>query len=950
MSIEEKLIESAKTALIDHSIESTDSIRPRLLTNDYKTGNKLLSTLIEELENCDSFSFSVAFITDSGIAGLKHTFSILEEKNISGRILTTDYLNFNEAKALRELLKFKNIDLRVYTGKFHTKGYIFNKQNIKTIIVGSSNITQDALCVNKEWNLKVNSLENGKLAEEISTDFENMWLESKPLTEEWIIGYESTCIQLKPIHTIQKIDSNKIVPNLMQIEALSALKETRQVGNKKALLISATGTGKTFLSAFDVKNVMPKRILFLAHREQILRQTLKSYETIIGRNISMGILSGNSKDYNSSFIFSTIQTMSKEFERFNKNDFDYIIIDEVHKAGSKSYQKVFSYFTPQFLLGMTATPERMDDFNIFEMFDYNVVYEIRLQKALEADLLCPFHYYGISDIIIDGKELDELSDFRYLITDERIDHIIKKLNFYGYSGERARGLVFCRLREEAKELSNKFNERGFSTICLTGENTQEERESAISRLKQRDYSGSLDYIFTVDLFNEGIDVPEINQIVMLRPTQSSIIFVQQLGRGLRKKEQKEYTIVIDFIGNYNNNFLIPIALSGDKTYDKDTLRRYLMNGGRTIPGASTINFDHISRKKIFDSINKTDFSGLRFLRKEYSDLKIKLGRVPTLTDFYKTGSIDPMLILEKYKTLYDFIKKGAKDPDYSVTLGDDENNLLSFISLLAPGKRPHETSILKMLIEKGEVSFDEIESHLFTKYNISNDKKSIKSSLRVLDGNFFLNSKKNSLISITENKILRSQTFEKYLRNKEFIKLVKDVLNYCSLEYNDNFSSRDGETNLSIFQKYSRKDVCRILNWSQDDSSTLYGYRIKHDTCPIFVTYEKGEEISSSTKYEEGFIDQSTFSWMTRNRLTLESLEVQKIINYKKTGLTFHLFVKKGDAEGRDFYYLGKVEPILEKISQQKIKDDKGFELPIVNVHYKLKTPVREDIYKYLLN
>lgn len=293
--------------------------------------------------------------------------------------------------------------------------------------------------------------------------------------------------------------------------------------------------------------------------------------------------------------------MLETLRQFMPDYFDYIIIDETHKAGAESYRKIINYFQPKFMLGMTASPERTDGYDIFQLFDYNIAYEIRLQHAMEEDLLCPFHYFGVTELKIDGEIIGDSTEFRYLVSSERVNNIIEKAEFYGHSGDRVRGLIFCSTNKEAEELSNEFNSRGYKTIALSGANSQDEREAAIIKLEQDKLEGHLDYIFTVDIFNEGVDIPKVNQIIMLRPTQSAIIFLQQLGRGLRKAEDKEYLVVIDFIGNYQKNFLIPIALSGDKTYNKDTLRRYLSEGNRIIPGCSTIHFDEISRKRMLQT-------------------------------------------------------------------------------------------------------------------------------------------------------------------------------------------------------------------------------------------------------------------------------------------------------------------------------------------------------------
>ena len=543
-NIGEEIIKSSETGLVNSIIDSNLALVPKLIINDYTKGEKVLTEIINGLNKCKEFFISVAFITYSGLLPLLETLEKLNKNGIKGKILTTNYLNFSEPKALKKLLSFSNIQVKMYSKEnFHTKGYIFKNKNHYKVIVGSSNLTQTALTKNKEWNLKISSLKEGALTKEIISEFNNLWIDAQDLTLSWLEIYEDIYIKQREYTRKTKVPSikqYKLIPNRMQVAAIESLNELRKKGKDKALLISSTGTGKTYLSAFELRKYNPKKALFIVHREQIARQALESYKDVFGDTKTMGILSGNSKDINREIIFSTIQTLSKDdiLYNFKKDEFDYIVIDEVHKAGANSYQKVVNYFMPKFLLGMTATPERNDDFDIFKMFDNNIAYEIRLQQALEEDLLCPFHYFGISDVTVDGTELNDNSDFRFLVAEERVNHIIDKINFYGYCGDRVKGLIFCSSKKEAKKLSNIFNNRGYKTVALTGEDSQEVREDAIKRLEQDEIDNSLDYIFTVDIFNEGVDIPSINQIVMLRPTQSAIIFVQQLGRGLRKSKFK----------------------------------------------------------------------------------------------------------------------------------------------------------------------------------------------------------------------------------------------------------------------------------------------------------------------------------------------------------------------------------------------------------------------------
>ena len=606
----------------------------------------------------------------------------------------------------------------------------------------------------------------------------------------------------------------------MQIAALNALKSIRNKNKNKALLISATGTGKTYLSAFDVKAFNPKRMLFVVHRENIAQNAMMSFQKIIN-NHSFGIFTGNKKETDADYIFSTIQTIHKQEYRkmFDPDDFDYIIIDEVHRAGANSYQELINYFKPKFMLGMSATPERSDDFDIYQMFDYNIAYEIRLQQAMEYDLLCPFHYYGITDLQVNGVSLEDKSDFNHLTSQSRVDHIIEQINNYGFSGDRVRGLVFCSRKDEAKELSNLFNQRGYKTVALTGEDDENKRRDAMDKLETDDSVDYLDYIFTVDIFNEGIDIPEVNQVIMLRPTESAIVFVQQLGRGLRKDHSKEYVVVIDFIGNYEKNFLIPIALSSNQSYNKDTLRRFVSEGSLLIPGASTINFDRISKKKIFESIDKANFSDIKIIKESYLQLKQKLGRIPSLQDFDKYDSIDVLRIFQNKNlgSYHKFLSKYEKD--YSIKFNPIQEQYLAYISTkLASGKRVHELEAIKVCIENQSDLLNNLKEKLKNVYDIDLPKISHTTIINILSQNFATGGAKATFkdaIFIDKNLKISTQ-FKAQLNDSNFKQQIMDLINFGITRYKKNYTNTYKDTSLCLYKKYTYEDVCRLLNWEQN--------------------------------------------------------------------------------------------------------------------------------------
>lgn len=633
-----------------------------------------------------------------------------------------------------------------------------------------------------------------------------------------------------------------------------------------------------------------------------------------------------------------------------------------------------NHFEPKLWLGMTATPDKRDDNiagrNVYELFNHQIAYEIRLQQAMEENLLCPFHYFGLTDLsMVDDESID--CNFSILTSDERVKHILTQANYYGYSGDRVKGLIFCSSIKESEELSNKFNQiinpitgKNYRTIALNGSASEEDRQNAFEKLAMNESDSTddkqpLDYIFSVEILNEGVDIVEVNQVIMLRPTQSPIVFIQQLGRGLRKADDKDYVVILDFIGNYNNNFMIPIALSGDRTYNKDNVRRYLMEGGRIIPGESTVHFDEISRSRIYASIDRMSTT-IKLLTEKYNTFKERLGKIPSIMDFYLNGEIDPMLFVEHSKSYDQFVRR--VDKDYKVVFTDYEEAILEFVSnIIMNGKRVHELLMLKKLVEDGEFSADGIRKSLIDLGENYRDVDYV-SAYNVISKEFINSPSEKKRYSdiefIDKTKAIKSQamrvaSFYERLRNLEFQKELQTLIEYGIRRYKDMYSNHD-ENNLVLYQKYSRKDVCRILNWAKDDSSTVYGYRIKHDTCPIFVTYEKADDIASSTKYLDEFervscepdvYSNKIFSWMTRSKVSENSTEAQQIIHAKESGLKILLFLKKSDGEGSDFYYMGEATPI--NWQQTTIYNDKNEELPIMNFKLELKKEVRKDIFDY---
>ncbi len=949
---QDTLIKSLKFGFVDNIKYQEGGYSPQILVNNSDEKRYVLTDLQEELSKCTAFYFSVAFVTKNGIAMIKSQLSDLMDKKVPGKILISPYLDFNDPDAMRELLKLKNVEVRLTPEKMqmHAKFYIFEHTGKQVLISGSSNLTHTALKINYEWNIKLTSTHNGEFIQNTKSEFDRIWEKSELLTPEIIDTYaqkRKKVISLTKINDEEKLpySAEKIVPNKMQEAALEGLRNIREQGKDRALVISATGTGKTFLSAFDVKQYNPERMLFIVHREQILKKSLIDFQKVLGFNPSEGYIYHSGDDLTGKkYIFATIQTLSREenLKAFSKDFFDYILIDEVHKAGADSYKKVMDHFTPNFYLGMTATPERTDGQNIYEIFDYNIAYEIRLQDALENDMLCPFVYFGVKDIEINGKLIDEKSNITNLTSDERVKHILNKIDFYGVCNNQVRGLIFCSSKAEARELSIKLNQHGKRTIALTGDDDINYREKVVKQLED----GELEYILTVDIFNEGIDIPSVNQVVMLRNTQSSIIFVQQLGRGLRKHKSKDYVTII---GNYKNNYLIPIALFGDKSMNKDNYRRELREPN-ILSGLTTVNFEEVAKEQIFKSITNTVLSNMKILKDAYTDLENKLGRTPMLIDHLTFDNIDPIVFFNNnsFKNYADVINKFSNK---SIELTDTESNWLSFITFeLLPGKRKHELLLLQELIKNGEVSKDKFIEILETEQLSTKD--SIISSVENVLSLQFLKSQEvkkfgtEPLVTLEKNVYKLNSEVLDCFKNSDFALLFNDVIQaglYKTNDYPEIFT---------IGQKYSRRDVCKLLNWSKDEPPlNIGGYKIDKNTntCPIFITYHKDDEISDTIKYEDELLNETTLKWFSKNKRTLESPDVKTIINSPENGLDLKLFIIKDDAEGGDFYYLGDLTIVPSTVEELVRPLESGNE-SIVTMNFKLDNPIPDTLYRYITN
>ncbi|MEG1877130.1 MAG: DEAD/DEAH box helicase [Lachnospiraceae bacterium] len=966
MNTEIEIKKGLDTAFLNQYSYSNLAYRPEFIANDHLKGRKVLSTLEDELKSCEEFYISVAFITMGGITPLLQTLKELESRNIKGKIITTDYLTFSDPKALKKLAELKNIELRMFCVEkeqpgFHTKGYIFKNRETYKIVVGSSNLTLLALTKNKEWNTKIVAKADGEYTNNIVHEFQDMWKQSRKL-DEWIDTYSRIYEEHKKAAQATKIVTMpqiKLIPNAMQISFIQNLKKLIDAGKKRALLISSTGTGKTIASAFALQDNKPKKALFIVHREQILDQAIKSYQDVFGDTKSYGKLTGTQKDFDSDFLFSTMSMMAKKeiMEKFEKDEFQIIVIDEVHRAGAVSYQTIMDYFTPDLWLGMTASPDRPDGYDIYRLFDNNIAYEIRLQKALEENLLCPFHYFGITELEINGQtfeDVEELRNFNYLISDRRVDYIIEKAEYFGHSGDRVKGLVFCVSKKEASELSNQFNRRGYRTIALTGEDSVDKREMEIEHLVCDNQENELDYIFTVDIFNEGVDIPEVNQVIMLRPTESPIIFIQQLGRGLRKADNKEYVVVLDFIGNYSSNFMIPIALSGDRSRSKDNLRKYIAEGTRVIPGCSSIHFDEITKERIYKSINMTTLNKVEDIKYEYKCLRNKLGRIPTYMDFEDYNTIDIECIFENSSlgSYHNFLKKYESEYKYKEALNSVEEEMLVFVSRkIANGKRIDELLLLKRLLKYNLGLKKMFKNDWKQKNGIEPTEQRINNVCKMLTNDFLPSiSQKGKFsqsvfVKLVNGEIEATEEFKQQMDNPIFCELMDQLVEYGIFRHKMYYGNRYRNTDFVLYQKYTKSDVCRLLNWEKNQNPQNIGgyfYDKRTQTLPIFITYKKNDDVVNSQNYEDRFISPTELISISKSGRNFNSPEMSYFYD---DFTSIYLFMQKNsnDKGASEYYFMGQMKNTGDKkiITRKEVGDT------VLEFRYQLETPVREDLYQY---
>lgn len=945
-----------------------------LIINEKAKFRNFFIYLKQELLNCKKFYFIVSFIKYSGIQLLISTLDELEKQGIQGEIITSVYLNITDSKALRKLLSYKNIKVKVYNNSsesFHTKAYLFEKEKYHSVVIGSSNISQSALYSAEEWNVKLTDSSFFNIYGKSLNQFEKLWHsnEAIELTQDFIDEYEkykkSVNVQNTFDYRKTKIEQeNEFVPNSMQKRVLQKLKETRINGNKKGLVISATGTGKTYLAAMDIKqffeinsNTENKlfeindkksktsniKFLFIAHREELLENAINVFSKIlkIDKN-EFGRIYGGLKEIDKNIIFASIQSLRNCYNEFKPSFFDYVIVDEFHHSMSDSYLKILSYFNPKFLLGLTATPKRMDGKDILSLCDYNIVDEIGIKEALEEDLVVPFHYFGVNDYTINydnipyknGKYNEKIL-LENLLLNTRTDYIVEKINKFGFDGDELSAVAFCQNIEHAFFMKEEFSKKGYKSAVITANTSSNERSEILEKFKNK----KIEILCVVDILNEGIDIPTINLLLFLRPTMSSTIFIQQIGRGLRKAKNKDFVTIIDFIGNHKKDYLL-INYFSSEVDNKDTLFtkkekiiNEIKNQFSNIPKSCYVELDRICQNRIIEKIEKINFNSKNILKEMYLDYKAEIGK--SEDEFLQIADFDTNIELfqELCLKMHSFYNAQLQFEDSKIFKNENEKNPLNtteiefleylekkitlvepftflIIDYLATGKEYINNSDL---LNKYKVFFDikrNFEKHYLlnrifeelmedeilekTLYGYRFSKKYEK---------LFSNGKLNEKSTIKSNKKVNKSNFINRLKQLIYLGLNEFKRNDLD-EFNENI--------LISYKEYKRVELQILLDSKVPKGSWRAGYANTDKDICLFATIDKTHIFQENLKYDNSLFADDIIQWISQPKTSHNSSVGQMFIHHKEKGFKVHIFIRKyafmNGNKTNPFIYLGNAK------------------------------------------
>lgn len=911
----------------------------KFLTNYSET--TFLDKLKESFEKCRSFSLSVSFIKKAGLILFEKIIEEALARGVKGRIITSTYQNFTDIASLKTFKNWMDIypnfechlDYQCFgESGFHSKGYIFEYDDSTEFLVGSTNITRFALLKNVEWNVSISStIKNGAINEAI-IEYDDLWNKTLQLTNELIKKYQTLLDYAIEKWDMDYVDpiSDVIRPNTMQRNALKELRRYRDMGVNKALVVSATGSGKTYLAAFDAKNYDAKRVLFVVHRDKILVDAKETFMKVFGSERTYGLYVGKNKDLDCDFIFASNIMLSQHLNDFDPNEFDYIIMDECHHAAASSYRAIMNYFKPGFLLGITATPERMDNQDVFEMFDRNVPYELRLKDAIINDLVVPFHYYGIRDKLADYSFKDNSKIAKEIAKVENIDFISKEIKKHHPAG-KLKALAFCTNIAHCQLMADEFNDAGFNAVALTGKNDLGQRIKAFNDLQ--DDNNPLEIICAIDVLNEGVDIPQVNMVLFLRPTESSTIFLQQLGRGLRKYEGKQYVTILDFIGNnYDRSIQIAMALGslGDSTIiEKPYLKALVRTDFKAlnIPGV-VIKIDELSKEEIIFNLDTKNFNEKSRLQKDYENFKnyLKTEKFPSHMDYLNNDCAPDLMrfvkvnMSGKNRSYYTFLKKIGEETLPIFT--DKQIEFIDGLSEYLPLVRADEYLIIKELL------FGNKDITKLKGYNNKVTTETLNHALHTLIIDEVLD--KNGCLDV--GKV-----------SDEFLLFINDLLEYGLSRYEIEFGDYSGI--YKLYGNYFKKQIFNILLEDYTMDKKQLGTNVDDDkNTYVYVGLNKDKEKQERTNYKDKFLSSCKFQWESQNGVCIGSKRGNKLLETE----IVHLFVRKMDSDDSinlpfTYFGTGKFENPRESVVESLNKDGTKKPHKTILLDIILDNPVPED-------
>ena len=903
------------------SITKDSVIRPvtpmsesSLFTGSHYEPN-MLGELKKEIQTSDSIDMLVSFIKWSGLRCIINELEAFTNNGGQLRVITTSYMEATDYKAIDVLSKLPNTSIKisydVERTRLHAKAYLFKRETgFSTAYIGSSNLSNPALTSGLEWNMKVTEKDSFDVLKKCDATFESYWNDREFMLFDHDQEEDKRRLQI----ALSKKETKQgqkyhflfdIKPYFYQKEILEKLQVEREVyGRTKNLLVAATGVGKTVISAFDYKRFRNQhkdsaRLLFVAHREEILQQSLDTFRVIL-KDANFGdMLVGQHTPTSLDHLFVSIQSFNskKIYEHTSKDFYDFIIVDEFHHAAARSYQTLLSHYQPSILLGLTATPERMDGQNILTYFDEKIAAEMRLTEAIDQKLLSPFQYFCVSDNVDlsklkwsrKGYEIKELENV-YTSNSIRSNQIIKSIYKYVTDIDEVKGLGFCVSIQHAKYMADYFSNAGIPSVALYGTVDHNVRKETQNKLVR----GEITFIFVVDLYNEGIDIPEINTILFLRPTESLTVFLQQLGRGLRLSDGKECLTVLDFVGQAHKNYSFEEKFRALIGKTKHSVRYYVENGFFNLPKGSFIQLEKQAKEYILRNLKATTHT--------------KANLVSQLKYFEQDTGIT--LTLENFLhyyhlSLYDFYGKNG-DRTYSRMLveaglqpdfqHEDEKWFGKRLPSLFHLNSPVLLQFLIDYIEKGRKAVTDEEILMLTMFYYS----------------FYQQHPKKEGFQSLEEGIQRIITSEHF--HQEILEVLQ--VKYHTLETMEIANDFPFSSPLRVHSKYSTAQVMASLGYFNESKSPAFREGVKYfkekNLDIFFITLNKSEkDFSPSTLYEDYAINETLFHWETQSRVAENSETAQRYIHHKQRGHQIALFVreyKKENGYTSPFVFLGSAD------------------------------------------